>query len=398
MDSPYSEGTQGASSLLRTVFRIVSSPIRMYLPPQWYAEESSWGWGDEQEVTQRRVRDALDSHQGQVRHATQELGVRIFNTVILFLIEAIIVALLQYNNALQLEWEDSYSYVLLVAWGIAALLGAITYYLYYVTPLNRSYKRYLEIFRQFEEAMPVASDEDAMSHRLEQLRKSTGRMLIDNPVRAKAARARIREAEEKLEANDINDVKYLVGEIEELMLREQRELNAQVSWRLGSGLAVVVYTFLLIVFAVVLSRPIDESGAQLDFAKTLILGVPLAVIVWGAAGSLAAILYRFYTQTTRVRWEREFRWLLARPLIGIIMGAAVYVALVAGLFAFGTVGTSLEPANQRPELFWLVAFLAGFSDKFYIGIINLLVDRVAAPSEDDKDGAPPADGAGDGGT
>jgi len=74
------------------------------------------------------------------------------------------------------------------------------------------------------------------------------------------------------------------------------------------------------------------SASRINFQTSplQLFGVPVGVILWGAAGSLAAILYRFYTEQGRIRFATEFRWLIARPIIGIIMGGVVFIALNLG--------------------------------------------------------------------
>jgi hypothetical protein len=117
-----------------------------------------------------------------------------------------------------------------------------------------------------------------------------------------------------------------------------------------------------------------------------LFGVPVGVILWGAAGSLAAILYRFYTEQGRIRFATEFRWLIARPIIGIIMGGVVFIALTSGLVLLMSSPSSTDAASALPhkEAFWIVAFLAGFSDKFYLGVIDLLVARTVKSEEKDQ--------------
>ena len=128
-------------------------------------------------------------------------------------------------------------------------------------------------------------------------------------------------------------------------------------------------------------------AARIDFVSEnprLIFGVPSSVLLWGAAGSLAAILYRFYTKYGDIRFATEFRWLIARPFIGIIMGGVVYIALNSGLvlLATGGAGSNATPTTGiHNQAFWIVAFRAGFSDKFYLGVIDLLVERTGSTKQ-----------------
>lgn len=173
----------------------------------------------------------------------------------------------------------------------------------------------------------------------------------------------------------LSDVETYLTTLEEIVNREERELKEQRAWQLLAIAIMCLYIGLLVLCVILLKDQLIP-----------ILNVPLAVIVWGAAGSLAAILYRFYTEQGRIRFSSEFRWLIARPIIGIIMGAVVYLALVSGLILLGaTPNTSSSPEgalpNSRFEVYSVIAFLAGFSDKFYLGVIDLLVARTVRTEE-----------------
>ncbi len=120
--------------------------------------------------------------------------------------------------------------------------------------------------------------------------------------------------------------------------------------------------------------------------------IPYSILIWGAAGSIAAILYQLYKED-----EEEFssasltqkkRWLAARPAIGIIMSGVTYLALYAGLDLLG--GTPTISAADLEEIgvmapFWIIAFLAGFTDRFYESVINSMLSKFATSSEGDTD-------------
>jgi hypothetical protein len=115
-----------------------------------------------------------------------------------------------------------------------------------------------------------------------------------------------------------------------------------------------------------------------------VIGVPYSVAVWAAIGSLAAILYRFYNQR-RGRLYDEIRWLIARPVIGIIMGCFAYLVIVSGLELFGVqTGAGIVESIARPQVFWLFAFLGGFSDKFYNGLVDLVVIKFAGKKDENE--------------
>jgi hypothetical protein len=102
------------------------------------------------------------------------------------------------------------------------------------------------------------------------------------------------------------------------------------------------------------------------------LGVPYAVVSWSVMGSVAAMLYQFLNRP--VNQLETFKWLIARPIQGIIMGSFLYLVIAGGLLVLGnTTASNSSPGPQlpasigtivRPELAAVIAFLGGFSDRF----------------------------------
>lgn len=291
-------------------------------------------------------------------------------------------------------------------------LGALSiYYFKFMVPLRVTRQLLRQVQQtEEEEAEGKLEESQRIDRRADRLRSLSSRVLLDNEVRGAKAQEHLRQVDDILEKAKnpsiiptqsatlvLKDAEYHLAVVDELILRELNELRGQRLWQYGSMLAVVIYIIVLIAAALAV-RALDQAAQtnqlfnaatgssatfESQFNTVIILGVPLSVLVWGAGGSLAAILYRFYKtpQDERVKWGYEFRWLLARPLIGIIMAAVAYVALFAGVFVLEGAVTGMETAAgvRRPELFYVVAFLAGFSDKFYEGIIELLTSRVGSP-------------------
>jgi len=95
------------------------------------------------------------------------------------------------------------------------------------------------------------------------------------------------------------------------------------------------------------------------------IGVPFSVPIWSAVGAVAAMLYQFLNRP--VSQLEVVKWLVARPMQGLIMGSFLYLVVAAGVLVLGTSG--LPPADGlaglvRPQLAGVVAFLGGFSDRF----------------------------------
>lgn len=110
-----------------------------------------------------------------------------------------------------------------------------------------------------------------------------------------------------------------------------------------------------------------------------LLGLPVPVILWSALGSFAAILYRF-SISKGDEISNPMGWLFSRPLTGVVMGSITYLIIKVGLMTFapGTPTGNLGTVH----LMWLVAFLAGFSDRFSDSLLRSLIGRFGG----DKDG------------
>jgi hypothetical protein len=151
---------------------------------------------------------------------------------------------------------------------------------------------------------------------------------------------------------------------------QQLQKDAQVTNELSklslSATLVHVIVFVFLVIYIVLIGWAIVGGKQVwaDNIAVPILGIPVSVIIWSALGSLANMLYKYYKGTYDSGIGNGFKWVLARPIVGVLMGAVVYLVMVTGLLLVG--------ANAKPqvELFWLFAFIGGFSDSIFEGVVQ----------------------------
>jgi hypothetical protein len=95
-------------------------------------------------------------------------------------------------------------------------------------------------------------------------------------------------------------------------------------------------------------------------------------------GSFASLLYRFNTSSDS-ELQDPLRWLITRPLIGIIIGSITYVMIQAGFLSIARESSTIK--IDESGFVWLTAFIAGFSDKFSEGLLKTLVGRLGG----DKD-------------
>jgi len=103
----------------------------------------------------------------------------------------------------------------------------------------------------------------------------------------------------------------------------------------------------------------------------LYLGVPALVWGWAAAGSLTSMLLRA-GQTPFPNWWEAVRWVLYRPLVGVVMGALLYLLVKGGLIVFSASGDGVAP---RAELIAVIAFAGSFSDELSVNLLQKVIGR-----------------------
>jgi hypothetical protein len=269
----------------------------------------------------------------------------------------------------------------LVAVGLACAatwVAALSMYLFLVEyPLALARANAAEVSRKRFDEQVACSDTVVLDGLLQELSHTATRVFLENDVgRSEAYKLRDQTSKElhKEPETGVGQAPILLSQLYELIARGQGTLQAERTWRYAAAAIILAYIAGLGLIVML----VGEYGSNAT-TPIPVFGVPLSVVMWAAAGSLAAILYRFYTSTGQIRFNVEVRWLIARPVIGIIMGAVVYLALISGLVLIGAgpSSTTINPLAPpgRLEFYYVVAFLAGFSDKFYVGVINLLTEK-----------------------
>jgi hypothetical protein len=220
--------------------------------------------------------------------------------------------------------------------------------------------------------------------------------LHDNPTLQEEIIRSLQEIKEELRVIGKKPLSYVISEQQFNLRKIHVAIASEQKIQQGERWLIWVVPILVIVYIVMIILTIVfGDNVWLQTSTIPVIGVPISVVIWAAIGSIAAILYRFYTRK-RGRLYDEVRWLIARPVIGIIMGSFAYLVILSGLLVFGD-GTNNETLSTtpRPQLLWLVAFLGGFSDKFYQAIIRLVVGRLtnnSGENEQELTAKPPHEG------
>lgn len=283
-------------------------------------------------------------------------------------------------------------------WLVTAAVAVAVYYFVLLPPLQRA----LRLLSNTRARLRARSDPGRtlyLEDELVRLSGKTAHVFFDDQSREKYEKAKywhtkaLEILEQSKSSGDtavkgkkrgLADVEDLISSVEELINREEYEQRHQRIWRNTSAVMVLLYSATLLVL-LINREPWGLAGLTRSG-----LGVPFSVLLWGAVGSVAGILYRLYTVEKRVKLQDEVRWLIARPVVGVIMSALAFFAIRAGLVLLDvadpallvTDPTLLEPDGNSntaiPDIYLVVAFLAGFSDRFYLAVVNRLVGQVAS--------------------
>ena len=142
---------------------------------------------------------------------------------------------------------------------------------------------------------------------------------------------------------------------------------------------VVAIILSVIAFAIIFIGAIWGSSLGLDPDYVIpVLGIPLSVIMWSAIGSFTSVLYRL-NRSTEKELRDPIRWMISRPIVGVMMGILVFLAVKVGFLAT----TSGQAEVVSTEVIWLLAFLAGFSDRFAASVLKSIVGRFGLDNETD---------------
>ena len=99
---------------------------------------------------------------------------------------------------------------------------------------------------------------------------------------------------------------------------------------------------------------------------------------FGALGGVTIGVYGIYTHISTKDFDRSFRlWYLCKPVMGAIFGWFVFLVYYVGVVSAGSGDI------RNPGLAYLIAFLAGFSERFTIKTIDRFM-TVLTVGEDPK--------------
>jgi hypothetical protein len=142
----------------------------------------------------------------------------------------------------------------------------------------------------------------------------------------------------------------------------------------------------VVVAAVLLAGGVVYARLVWNKADYVIFFVPSTPLFWAFTGGSVRVLYGLISGSRR---EAIYTWALVRPIIGAAMGAFACLALVSGLVlvqsspppspsdvAGDPAGADRSPL--RPEFVCALAFVAGYSDRFSMNLLERITGSFGA--------------------
>jgi peptidoglycan/LPS O-acetylase OafA/YrhL len=138
----------------------------------------------------------------------------------------------------------------------------------------------------------------------------------------------------------------------------------------------ILYVLLLLSAIVIVSLVVWDKPTY------FIMYVPVPILEWAFVGGMLAVLYRLAYR--KKLWNSSlglYTWIIAKPILGLFMGALVYFVALGGGILLGAPPDAL----RGEQIYWLsvVAFFGGFSDELSLGVIRRIVSK-AMDHEDEK--------------
>lgn len=171
---------------------------------------------------------------------------------------------------------------------------------------------------------------------------------------------------------DLDSLARQINQINSLLDRDEKErknIRTLKLWGVLISTLVLIGLFVFAFFTPIIG--INNSDV------VPIIQIPITVLMWSSIGSFTALAYRF-NKSGDTELGNPLRWLITRPLAGIVMGIIAYLLLKVGIVNLSPDKTISLATN---ELTWLLAFLAGFSDRFSESILKTAIGRLGGDGE-----------------
>ena len=246
-------------------------------------------------------------------------------------------------------------------------------------------------------ASPSLATESAvraqLAEEIDQLYRKTVDTVSENKALAERCQSTLKKARGLLQTTsaDPADVEALLERVRATLARADRSVMA--SRRYGPPLAGysilwVVVLLLLLVFDREAAGWLGRQTGRPDLSSLIDLAPYWACMLWGGMGAAASALYGLYRHFAQRDFDSEHKiGYLVQPVLGVVVGALVYVTVGALFFAIGEGQTYGASPITAAHPLALVSALAGFELRYAYGLLDGAARRLfRAPARTESGG------------
>ncbi|MBI3538408.1 MAG: hypothetical protein HY070_12740 [Chloroflexi bacterium] len=243
--------------------------------------------------------------------------------------------------------------------------------------------------------LPLTPDEEkffaALPETIRALYDEIEARLADSPSVAMACIKLLRHAREAYQAGNLADAEFFVENVHARINTSAHSSSAArrpIVWflwlwllgTLGFGIYSVAITYVvnLTLFGILINPTFS---------------IPLRAIGWGCLGGVIGAMWSLLCNVQRREYDPAFNMnYFARPVLGALLGAMLYLLSQAGILAGGGAATEIksEEIPLGPVLLYLFAALAGFKQEYVFEFFDNLVRgifRIQRPATQSRESA-----------
>ncbi len=207
------------------------------------------------------------------------------------------------------------------------------------------------------------------------------------PEIAEKAAGMLREAAQLLIESPWEGVaaKYRAAQVQAMLsrMRESRKQARTYSLRvMGYEVGWMVLLLVGLAFAGPVATGLGSLGKMSETALKDLFPI-WNTMMWGGIGGVIGALYSlWYHVSDQQDFDRQYiTWYLVQPVMGLALGAIVFLLLAGGLLILQVNLTDPNTDTARRLLPYLVAVLAGFRQNFMYQQFDRLISMFGPPSQ-----------------
>ena len=155
------------------------------------------------------------------------------------------------------------------------------------------------------------------------------------------------------------------------LINRARESNASAKFRKWMCAYYGVWLLLLVGIGYWLKHLDAAGNPVVYFGSTY-----WRYLLMGTLGGLTIAIWGLTSHAANLDFDRSYAiWYWLRPLLGAVMGLIAVIAVQAGLLAVEGQAAH-QPAPSGKLLLYILAFLAGFSERFFIRVIDRVMTAI----------------------